>query len=120
MILTYVYCLRIAYVVAPENVTLVEIKLHVNAKSAVSNSVMVVAKKSKKRIHHSPQTFTSDDSGIDTGIEQSHHDLGGAAIFNDIECCSNDEYFKDEKIVTQAMLIATLDEKFGMTGFKHF
>ena len=59
-------------------------------------------------------SFTSsiyDDSDICTGIEQSHHDLGGVAIFNDTQCCSNDQYFNDEEIFTQAMLIATLAKR---------
>ena len=34
--------------------------------------------------------------------------------------CSNDDYFNDEEVFIQAMMIATLAEKFGMTEFKYF
>ena len=39
------------------------------------------------------------------------------SVHGNTEYCSNDDYFNDEEVFIQAMMIATLAEKFSMTDF---
>ena len=74
--------------------------------------------------HHLPQKLNLefvDDSGIEiTHVGAERNSDTTAAVCSNIEYCGNDDYFNDEEVFVQAMMIATLAEKFGMTEFKDF
>jgi len=70
-----------------------------------------------KRNHHMPKRVQLVD---DSGIEVSQFSSNDLTVQSNDDCCSNDDYFNDEEVFTQAMMIATLAEKFGMTEFKPF
>jgi len=71
-----------------------------------------------KRNHHLPKRVQLvNDSGIEVSYLSSNDNR--TVQFND-DCCSNDEFFYDEEVLSNAMMIATLAEKFGMTEFKPF
>jgi len=46
-----------------------------------------------------------------SGIEVSQFHSNDLTVQINDDCCSNDEYFNDEEVFTQAMMIATLAEK---------
>lgn len=70
-----------------------------------------------------PQRFSSDFAN-DNGFKISHVDTdqnsAGATNYSTNKHCSNDDYFNDEGVFIQVMMIATLAERYGMTEFKHF
>ena len=70
-----------------------------------------------KRNHHLPKRVQLvNDSGIEASYLSSNDDH--TAQFND-DCCSNDEFFYDEEVLSHAMMISTLAEKFGMSLSKN-